>query len=142
MDTLETRLARLENAQLIEAAEDSEPAYVFQHALVQETSYASILKRKRREWHRAVGNALEELYAADLDRHVQDLAFHFVASGDWNKGFNYSLSAAARAQALFAHDEALDSFQVALRCAEALQLPDNLVTVYEGIADVYTLRGP
>jgi tetratricopeptide (TPR) repeat protein len=142
MDTLETRLAQLENAHLIVQAGDSEPAFIFQHALVQETSYSSILKRKRREWHRAVGNALEELYAADLDRHVQDLAFHFVASGDWNKGFNYSLRAAARAQALFAHDEALDSFQVALRCAEALQLPDNLVTVYEGIADVYTLRGP
>lgn len=142
MDTLETRLARLENAQLIEPAEDSEPAYVFQHALVQETSYASILKRKRREWHRVVGEALEHLYAGDLDLHVQDLALHFVASGDWEKGFSYSLRAAARAKALFAHDEALHSFQAARECAEALRRTEHLVTVYEGMADVYTLRGP
>src|SRR5262252_4004143 len=39
-----------------------EPAYVFKHAVIQDVAYHSLLVQRRKELHRAVGYAIEELY--------------------------------------------------------------------------------
>ncbi len=38
-----------------------EPAYVFKHAVIQDVAYNSLLMQRRKELHRAVGAAIEEL---------------------------------------------------------------------------------
>src|SRR5215831_9981662 len=61
--SLETRLRELRRLEFVSeriAAEGS--TYVFRHALTQEAAYGSLLERHRRTSHRAVGQALEELY--------------------------------------------------------------------------------
>src|SRR6266542_1881102 len=55
-----------------------EPAYIFKHAVIQDVAYNSLLKERRRELHRAVGAAIEELYPDRLADHYQELAHHFV----------------------------------------------------------------
>ena len=54
-----------------------EPAYIFKHALIQDVAYQSLLKERRRELHRAVGLAIEEIYADRLAEHAEELAHHF-----------------------------------------------------------------
>src|SRR5207249_5545724 len=62
-----------------------EPAYIFKHAVIQDVAYGSLLKERRRELHRAVGAAIEELYPDRLADHYQELAHHFVNGEDWPK---------------------------------------------------------
>src|SRR5262249_17791800 len=50
-----------------------EPAYIFKHAVIQDVAYNSLLKERRRELHRAVGVAIEELYPDRLADHYQEL---------------------------------------------------------------------
>jgi hypothetical protein len=62
-----------------------EPAYVFKHALIQDVAYNSLLLRQRRELHRAVGAAIEELYPERLAEHYEELAHHFTQGEVWAK---------------------------------------------------------
>ena len=55
-----------------------EPAYVFKHAMIQDVAYNSLLLRQRRELHRAVGAAIEDLYPERLAEHYEELAHHFT----------------------------------------------------------------
>ena len=54
MDAIDLQLAQLESAGLIrQVAEQPERAYLFQHALIQEVAYESLLKADRRRLHLA-----------------------------------------------------------------------------------------
>ena len=56
-------LAQLEASGLIRLEQvEPELEYSFQHGLLQEAAYGSLLKSELAEWHRAVGMALEALY--------------------------------------------------------------------------------
>src|SRR2546425_8842011 len=48
-----------------------EPAYVFKHAVIQDVAYNSLLLQRRKELHRAVGYAIEDLYADRLTEHYE-----------------------------------------------------------------------
>ena len=57
-----------------------EPAYIFKHAVIQDVAYNSLLFQRRKELHRAVGAAIEELYRDRLPEHHAELAYHFMRS--------------------------------------------------------------
>ena len=62
VDSLAWQLGRLEQANLIRvAAAQPELAYIFRHALVQDSAYQSLVRADRRRVHRAAGLALEAL---------------------------------------------------------------------------------
>src|SRR5260370_8380470 len=67
-----------------------EPAYVFKHAVIQDVAYSSLLLQRRKEVHRAVGAAIEELYRDRLAEHYAELAYHFNRGEDWSKALQYS----------------------------------------------------
>jgi predicted ATPase len=56
-------------------AEETE--YVFQHALVQDTIYESILQKTRKEQHAKAAQAIETLFADRLPDFYGMLAYHF-----------------------------------------------------------------
>jgi class 3 adenylate cyclase/tetratricopeptide (TPR) repeat protein len=89
--------------------------YRFKHALTQEVVYASLLERRRRQFHAAVGAALEEFYAGRTDDIVELLAHHFQRSAEDEKAVDYALQAADKAQRRWANTEALAHFDAALR---------------------------
>ncbi|MDE3089180.1 MAG: AAA family ATPase [Chloroflexota bacterium] len=68
------------------------PAYIFKHALTQETAYASLLMSKRREVHKRVAECLERLAP---DR-VNDIAWHFVEAQESARAAVSSSSGRAR----------------------------------------------
>jgi tetratricopeptide (TPR) repeat protein len=75
------------------------------------------------------------------EAHIQDLAHHFLQSGDLRRALDYSLRAGERARRLHAHDEALTYFQHAADCAETLSLPDQMAHIHEALGDIQALRG-
>jgi class 3 adenylate cyclase/tetratricopeptide (TPR) repeat protein len=95
-----------------------EPAYIFKHALIQDVAYQSLLKERRRDLHRAVGMAIEEIYADRLAEHAEELAHHFQNGGEWSKAFTYLVRSGDRAKAAYANETALDLYARALEASE------------------------
>ncbi|MBW3608869.1 MAG: AAA family ATPase [Actinobacteria bacterium] len=98
-------------------------AYSFSHGLIRETLYDDIGPQRRGMLHREVGLALEDLYAADPEPHVAELAHHFfvaATTGELQKAIDYSVRAGERALGLVAYEEAAVHLERALQ-AYALQ---------------------
>jgi class 3 adenylate cyclase/tetratricopeptide (TPR) repeat protein len=97
-----------------------EPAYVFKHAVIQDVAYNSLLVQRRKELHRAVGYAIEELYPDRLTDHYEELAHHFAQGEEWQKAMDYSTLAGDRAAHAFANAEAKKHYARALEAAGKL----------------------
>src|SRR5580704_8469838 len=68
--------------------------YVFKHALTQEVAYGSVLMERRRLIHERTGNALEAMYAQQLEARIPELAYHFSLSANLDKAITYLVRAA------------------------------------------------
>jgi tetratricopeptide (TPR) repeat protein len=93
-------------------------AYGFSHGLIREALYDDLGPQRRSLLHRSVAIALEDLYAADPEPHVAELAHHFfvaATAGELTKAIDYSVRAGRRAMSLVAYEEASDHFERALQ---------------------------
>jgi class 3 adenylate cyclase/tetratricopeptide (TPR) repeat protein len=100
-----------------------EPAYVFKHAVIQDVAYNSLLRERRREVHRHVGEAIEELFADRLPDHFEELAHHYVHGEHWAKAFTYVVRSANHAKDAYANQVALDFYAQALEIAARVTPP-------------------
>jgi tetratricopeptide (TPR) repeat protein len=113
---VETHLRELSRLEFIsERIEAGGTTYVFRHWLTQETAYGSLLERRRRTCHSAVGHALEELYSGRSEEVAELLALHFGRSDEAEKAIDYAILAAEKAQRHWANSQALSYFSDALR---------------------------
>lgn len=117
---LDLLLSTLESAYLVRPAADPEPAFLFNHVLVQETAYSSLLVKGRRELHLQVAAAIEHEYASQLDVYVPTLAYHFWAGEDFVKAAQYSRRAGERALQVYAHREAMGYYKQALAALDRI----------------------
>ena len=112
-----------------------ELAYMFKHALTHDVAYHSILTQRRRQLHRTVGHAIEELYADRLAEHWETLAHHFANGEDWPRAFAYLLKAGEKARAAYANREAIQFYTDALGAAAHLDIaPSERAAVLKGKA--------
>lgn len=120
---LKTSLQLIEQAELARPLAEPELAYLFKHALVQDTAYQSLLKNERKRLHRVIGASIEQTHQAHADEFAGELAHHFFNAGDDAKTFMYAQRAGDNAARVFAHPEASAYYERAL---DALtRLPDN-----------------
>jgi adenylate cyclase len=121
--------------------EEGERALSFHHALVQDTAYSRILRRRRRELHQKVAEVAEALYGAGDDS-IDLLARHLYLGEAGPKALDYLVRAGERAKRLFANDEAILHLQRAAEIAEAeAALSDRLPDIQLSIADLHELTG-
>lgn len=100
----------------------------FAHSLIRDTLYEDLDPAERVRLHRVAGEALEALYAPDLESHLPELAYHFFEAlpvGETDKAAEYARRAGERAVALVAYEEAVRLFRMALVALE--QSPDEEV---------------
>ena len=102
---------------------EPDQVYSFKHALTQEVAYGSLLERRRRQYHAAVGAGLEELYVGRTDEVVELLAHHYGLSADAEKAVDYAILAAAKAQRRWANADAVTRFESALKRLDTM--PDT-----------------
>jgi class 3 adenylate cyclase/tetratricopeptide (TPR) repeat protein len=114
-----------------------EPAYIFKHAVIQDVAYHSLLVQRRKELHRAVGYAIEELYPNRLADHYEELAYHFAQGEAWQKAMHYSTLAGDRAAHAFANTEASKQYTMALQAADKVAPAPNP----EPLAVLYAKQG-
>jgi DNA-binding CsgD family transcriptional regulator len=97
--------------------EEAEDVFAFRHALTREAVCAGMLLRERRGLSRRIAEAMERLYADDLDSHFEDLALHYWEASEWGKALEYSTRAAERALSLYAPASVLHYVRRAMEAA-------------------------
>ncbi|MFI5314976.1 MAG: ATP-binding protein [Myxococcota bacterium] len=118
---LRGQLEELRSLELIyEKAVQPELAYMFKHALTHDVAYESILLQRRRQLHRTIGLAIEELYAERLVEHYETLAHHFGRGEDWERALSYHELAAEKAALGYATHSVVAHCRAALEIAERL----------------------
>lgn len=134
--SLDRELSTLQRAELIlEAGRIPELEYVFRHDLTREAAYNSILIRARREFHKRVGEAVEELFSDRLEDQAHRLAHHFYEAQDQPQAFKYSMMAGDAAAHLYAHREAESHY------SRAMELANGGAASREQCIEVYISRG-
>lgn len=124
--TLQHELGRLVEAELLyQRGLLPQATYTFKHALIQDVAYTSLLQRQRREWHRAVGAAIEAIYPDRLAEHHEELAYHFMSAEEWEKALDYSTLAGDRAAHTYANAEAKAHYERAWKAAEQIAPPPD-----------------
>jgi tetratricopeptide (TPR) repeat protein len=127
------RLATLETPELFAALEEAAEADMvieapagmgrlrFSHALIRDALYEELPAPRRYEVHRQAGEALEQMYAANPDPHLSELAHHFVEAapaGGADRAVTYARRAADRAIELLAYEEAARLYELALEASK------------------------
>ncbi|HYR96234.1 MAG TPA: sigma 54-interacting transcriptional regulator, partial [Candidatus Binatus sp.] len=116
-----TQVEELRALELIyEKAAHPELAFMFKHALTHDVAYASVLDERRKDLHRTIGLAIEELYADRLAELYETLAHHFERAEDWERALEYHERAADKAAENFANRA------VIAHCRRALAIADRL----------------
>lgn len=111
-------LEEAEAAQIIAAADGGAGRYRFSHVLIRETLYEDLPSARRPSLHRQVGAALEAARGSDAERYLTELAWHFSQAapvGEAEQAVTYAERAAGRAMRLYAYEEAIRHYEVALR---------------------------
>ncbi len=129
LDLLEEALA----AQLImERKGEGGGRYDFTHALIRQTLYEELSTPRRVLLHRQIGEALENLYAANVEPHLAELAHHFYQAapgGDVEKAIAYAKRAGDQAMAQVAWEAAAAHYERALEAVDLIASPDERVRV-------------
>jgi ABC-type transport system substrate-binding protein/class 3 adenylate cyclase len=137
---LRTALSELQRLDLVvEERRRPTPEYRFRHGLVHEAAYRSLLDERRRELHRVVGTALEELHEEELSEAYGLLARHFTEADDPEKAARYLLAAGDSARAVNADDEAIAQYRRALSFLDRLGDAGRAREVLFKIAAAYHL---
>lgn len=100
--------------------------YVFRHALIQDAAYSSMLRTRRRNFHRRYAEALEREQAELVTTAPEVLAAQFAEAGVTEKSIDYYFKAAARATGRFALTEIVGYLQKAL--GQLANMPASLAT--------------
>ena len=104
-------------AHVIEELPRGRERYQFSHALIQETLSEELSTSRKVRLHARIGEALEDIYGANVEDHAAELAYHCAEAETIlgpEKLFHYSLLAGEQALAAYAHEEALAHFERAL----------------------------
>jgi tetratricopeptide (TPR) repeat protein len=135
---LDAALGALQRRELIrEKSRLPRHAYLFKHALTQETAYASLLLSRRRGLHRRVAECLERL---EPER-VNDIARHFLAAQDHARALPYLVAAGDRAAHVYATQEAIGLYTSALEILPSVEDAGLARRAYEGLGGALMLTG-
>ncbi|HEY5903210.1 MAG TPA: ABC transporter substrate-binding protein, partial [Anaerolineales bacterium] len=116
---VDEHLSLLQRADLVrEKSRRPELEYIFKHSLTQEAAYNSLLIERRREFHRKVGEALEQLFADRAEEFYGLLAHHFDAAGENAKAIDYLIRAGDKSRLEDAHEAAIRFYRRAIELLE------------------------
>jgi predicted ATPase/class 3 adenylate cyclase len=130
--------------QLISAGQSAEDIeYMFKHPLMQQVTYTSLLKTRRKKLHRRVAESMELLYKDRTDNFVGLIAQQYAASDDYAKAVEWLQKAGKKAKASFANQDALDYYEktISIINENKVEKPQALVAAFEAIADIYKTVG-
>lgn len=124
-DKLQAELDKLVHAEvLFQQGRLPDAKFIFKHALIQDSAYRSVLKKRRQHFHERIATALEQHFPDVVETQPGLLAQHFTKAEIADKAIAYWLKAGQRSQARSAILEAIDAFQRGLEIIATL--PESL----------------
>ncbi len=113
---LREQIRQAEEGQIWQAV--NELRYMFRHSLLREAAYGMQVEARLRKLHHLIAQAIEKLYASQLQERYADLAFHYEQAGVTHKMQHYLRKAADYARrhyqnrtALLYYDKLVASFR-------------------------------
>lgn len=132
-------IEQLEAAEfLIRTNKDHEVFFSFRHPIFQEVAYHSLLKSERTVYHKIIAETIEGKFAGKFEGQAAILADHYYNCRNYPKALEYLLVAGDEAAKLFANDEALTHYQLALSISEDERLRAEIL---EKVGDINFLVG-
>jgi len=112
---LQSALDRLASAELIfRRGSPPDARFTFKHALVRDTAYASLLRRRRQELHARIARVLEREFGSSVQAGPELLARHFTEGGLIEQAIPYWLEAGENGARRSANAEAIEAFKKGL----------------------------
>ncbi len=88
--------------------------YTFKHALTQEVAYKSLLIDRRKQLHERAGQALESIFAGQMDDYLELLARHYSLTDNTKKAVEYLGRAAQQKLKRCAYADAVNDLTAAM----------------------------
>ncbi len=126
-EALLSHLAALRDSELVyERGIFPQSSYIFKHALTRDVVYESILKKRRKELHGRIGEAIEALYKNNINQHYGVIADHFIAAEKYEKGMTYAGLEARKQQKASAYKDAIGYQQKCISCLWRLSQTEEI----------------
>ena len=120
---LRAQLERLVQARILyQRGSSPNESYMFNHALIQDSAYSSLLKSHRRSYHKQIAETIEEKFADVAEARPEILAQHYTEALQSRKALQYWLMAGVRALQRSANAEAISHLRRGLSLVD--KLPD------------------
>lgn len=142
-DTLaEAIVVLVEREFILPLPEAQAKEFEFQHVLVSDAVYSTLLARYRAELHGRIGAAIEQLYADHLDEQVELLARHYAWSNRRDRALHYLILAGRKAAITYLNQQAFQYYEEALELLpEVDHPPAQALQVHTGMGDVLLFLG-
>ncbi len=118
---LQSALEELLRAELVFPHGRTRQSYIFKHALVQDAAYGSMLRKRRRELHGQIADAIRDRFPEIAAAQPEVLAHHFSAAGKARAAIEHWLQAGRRATERSANKEAVRHLQCGIRELKELE---------------------
>lgn len=117
--------------------------FLFTHDRIRDAFYQRLSEPQKREIHRKVAQAIEDINSQDLEQVLFELAHHYIEAGDQPKALKYVLPAANKAKASYANEQAIQYYQKALQLLEntGYKGSNDWIKANEELAEVYLTIG-
>ncbi len=108
--------------------------YTFQHPLLQEVTYNSILKAQRRLYHRQIADwFVEQEENGRIEAYAAMIAQHFDQAGDIDQAVKWYGQAAKFARNAYVYQEALENYDRALKLLPPEIATPERIPLYDGL---------
>ena len=106
--SLQAELAKLARAEILyPKGRPPRCSYIFKHALLEDALYNTLVKDRRQQFHRRIGEALVAKFPQIAETQPELLGHHFTEAGLTDVAIGYWLKAGQRSQERSAHCEAI-----------------------------------
>jgi class 3 adenylate cyclase/tetratricopeptide (TPR) repeat protein len=120
--TLQSELAMLVQAEILyQKGRPPRSTYIFKHALLEDALYNVLIKGKRQQFHRRIGEVLEARFPQTVETKPELLAHHFTEAGRIEMAIGYWLKAGQRSRERSALCEAIGHLTKGLALVDTLE---------------------
>ena len=100
--------------------------YLFRHIATQEVAYNTLLLKRRKQYHRKIGECLEDIYPEDIEENYEILAHHYYHSDNDQKAAYYLDKASDKYEMLYANEALIDTVNKLIEVIDKrLKCPDE-----------------
>lgn len=119
-----------------------ETEYRFRHVLTSDAVYSTLLRRDRGEWHGRVAEAIERLYADQIENQVELLAHHYLRSSRLDRALHFLILSGQKAARDYASEQARRHYGEALNLISKIEHTlEQAVKIHTGLGDIYLFVG-